>query len=222
MGVHMRAWNSEGISTGQGATNMIEASTDTPHTTVLIIDGDAIVRIDLRDLLETMGYRVIGEADDAQGAITMASRLHPDLVIMGVRLAGDMDGVDAAAVLTSKRVAPVLLLSHFGDARLVHRAAVAGAAAYVLMPFDEDSLRPAIEIALSRWRKIESLEQKVIDLTEELETRKVVELAKSVLMRQYALTEDEAFKRMTRVSAESHKTMRAVAEAIILAQGLSA
>ena len=127
---------------------MTNSLTDTPNTSVVIVDDDAILRLDLRDLLQTMGYHVIGETRDARAAINIARRLRPDLVIMDVRLPGNMDGVDAAAVLTAERIAPVLLLSGFSDAEVAHRAAEAGAAGYVLKPFHEDNLRPAIEIAL--------------------------------------------------------------------------
>jgi response regulator NasT len=199
---------------------MTDASNETAEPGVLIADEDAIARLDLRDLLKTMGYRVVGETRDGPSAIAMASKLRPDLVIMAVPLAGEMDGIDAAAALTDRRVAPVLLLSHFCDPLLAHRAAEAGAAGYVLKPFAEDNLRPAIEIALSRSRRIKALEEKVLELLEEMETRKVVEEATGMLMREHALSEEEAIRRMERAGAESRKTMRAVAEAIILAQRL--
>jgi two-component system, response regulator PdtaR len=191
-------------------------------TSVVIADDDAILRLDLRDLLHTMGYRVVGETSDAPAAVDLARKLRPDLVIMDVRLPGNMDGIDAVALLAAERIAPVLLLTGFSDAELAHRAAEAGAAGYVLKPFDEDNLRPAIEIALSRSRQIMGLEQKVMDLLEELETRKIIEHAKGMLMHEHALTADEALSRMQKASIDSHKTMREVAEAIILAAGIGA
>src|SRR5207248_7718339 len=126
----------------------------------------------------------------------LARKLRPDLVIMDVRLPGNIDGIDAVALLAAERIAPVLLLTGFSDADLAHRAAEAGAAGYVLKPFDEDNLRPAIEIALSRSRQIMGLEQKVMDLLEELEMRKLIEHAKGMLMQEHALTADEALSRM--------------------------
>ena len=191
-------------------------------TSVVIADDDAILRLDLRDLLQTMGYRVVGETSNARAAVDLARKLRPDLVIMDVRLPGSMDGIDAVALLAAERIAPVLLLTGFSDADLAHRAAEAGAAGYVLKPFDEDNLRPAIEIALSRSRQIKGLEQKVTDLLEELETRKIIEHAKGMLMQEHALTADEALNRMQKASIDSHKTMREVAEAIILAANIGA
>ncbi|MFL5734806.1 MAG: ANTAR domain-containing response regulator [Chloroflexia bacterium] len=191
-------------------------------TSIVIVDDDAILRLDLRDLLQIMGYQVVGETWEARTAIKLAYKLRPDLVIMDVRLPGNMDGIDAAAELNARRIAPVLLLTGFSDPELIHRAAEAGAAGYTLKPFDEDHLRPAIEIALSHSRQIRSLEQKVRDLLEELETRKIVEHAKSMLMREHHLTEDEALSRMQKASDLSHKTMREVAEAVILAADIGA
>jgi AmiR/NasT family two-component response regulator len=191
-------------------------------TTILIVDKDAIMLLDLRDLLQRMGYQVVGEALDARGAIKLARQLGPSLVIMGVQLAGDMDGIDATAVLASEQVAPVLLLTSLSDANLARRAAEAGATGYLLKPFDEDSLRPAIEVSISRFRQIRLLENKVNHLLEELETNKLVERAKGVLMNQHKLTEEEALARIQQVCNSTNKSMRAVAEAIVLAQRIGA
>jgi response regulator NasT len=201
---------------------MTDISDNISGTTILIVDEDSILRLDLRDLLQAMGYLVIGEARDGQSAITMARSLHPDLVIMGVRLVGDMDGVGVAAMLTSERIAPVLLLSHFSDAPLARRAAEAGVAGYVLKPVDEGNLYPAIELAISRFRQIQSLENKIRYLLDELETTKLLERAKGVLMKQHQLTEEEALARIENVCSNSKKSIRVVAEAIILTQRLGA
>ena len=187
------------------------------ETSVVTVDDDAIVRLDLRDLLRTMGYQVVGEAGDAQSAINLTRKLRPDLVIMDVQLPGEMDGIDAAAVLTAQRTSAVLLLAALSDSNLAQRAAEAGATGYLLKPFSEDELRPAIEIALSRSRQIQALEKKVIDLIEELETHKIIEHARGMLMHEHNLTADEALSRMEKASTNSLKPMRAIAEAIILA-----
>jgi response regulator NasT len=191
-------------------------------TTILLVDKDEIVRLDLRDLLRGMGYQVLADASDARRAISLARRLRPNLVIMGVHLAGDMDGIDATAVLASEQVAPVLLLASQSDADLARRAAEAGAAGFLLKPVDEDSLQPAIEVAVSRFRQFCLLENRVNSLLEELETSKAVERAKAVLMKQHRLTEEEALARIQQASSSTKKSIRAVAEAIILAQRLGA
>src|SRR3954470_11205622 len=121
------------------------------QTRLVIADDDSIIRLDLRDLLQRMGYVVAGEAADAQSAVNMAREVRPDLVIMDIRMSGTMDGIDAAAILTAEHIAPVLLLTAFSDIELVQRATEAGVVGYLLKPFNEDELRPAIEITLARF-----------------------------------------------------------------------
>ncbi len=188
----------------------------TAQTRILIVDDDSLIRLDLRGLLEQMGYAVVGEAGDAAGAISSARNLRPDLVFMDIRMAGDLDGIDAAATLTAENLAPVLLLTAFSDLELVQRAADAGVVGYLLKPFSEAELRPAIELTLARFREYRTLAAETADLRDQLETRKLVERAKGMLMQQLKLTEAEAFSRIQRASMNTRKPMRAIAEAILL------
>jgi response regulator NasT len=166
------------------------------QTRIIIVDDDSLIRMDLRDLLQRMGYLVVGEAGDAQSGINTARSLRPDLVIMDVRMAGDKDGIDAAATLTAERLAPVLLLTAFSDMDLVQRATEAGVGGYLLKPFSEGELRPAIEVTLARFREFQELSREAQDLRDQLDTRKLVERAKGVLMNQLHLSEEEAFSRI--------------------------
>lgn len=185
---------------------------------VLIVDDDPIFRLDLRDLLRTMGYLVVGEAGEAQRAIALARKLRPDLVIMDIRLPGEMDGIAAAEILTAEQIAAVLLLTGFSDVDLAQRAAEAGATGYLLKPLTEDILRPAVHIACARFRQIQSLQQELLGLREEQETLQIIERATNVLMSEYQLSEEEALDRIRTASTTARKPPRAVAEAIILAK----
>ena len=192
------------------------------QTRIIIVDDDSLIRMDLRDLLQRMGYLVVGEAGDAQSGINTARSLRPDLVIMDVRMAGDKDGIDAAATLTAERLAPVLLLTAFSDMDLVQRATEAGVGGYLLKPFSEGELRPAIEVTLARFREFQELSREAQDLRDQLDTRKLVERAKGVLMAQYNLNEAEAFRRIQKASMDTRRPMKAIAEAILLTSQVSA
>jgi response regulator NasT len=185
---------------------------------VLIVDDDPIFRLDLREMLRMMGYLVVGEAEDAPHALALARKLRPELVIMDAELPGDMDGIAAAEILTAEQSASVLLLTGFSSSDLAQRAAAAGATGYAVKPLTEDMLGPAIHIALSNFRQIQSLQQEVLDLREEQETRQIIEQATKLLMNEYHLSAEEARNRMWRASMTAHKSPRAIAEAIILAQ----
>jgi two-component system, response regulator PdtaR len=191
------------------------------QTRIIIVDDDSLIRMDLRDLLQRMGYLVVGEAGDAQSGINTARSLRPDLVIMDVRMAGDKDGIDAAATLTAERLAPVLLLTAFSDMELVQRATEAGVGGYLLKPFSEGELRPAIEVTLARFREFQELAREAQDLRDQLDTRKLVERAKGVLMNQLHLSEEEAFSRIQKASMNTRKPMKAIAEAILLSKQIS-
>jgi two-component system, response regulator PdtaR len=185
---------------------------------VLIVDDDPIFCLDLRDLLAPMGYLVVGEAADAQQAVALARKLRPDLVIMDVRLPGDTDGIAAAAILTSEQTAAVLLVTGCSDLDLAQRAADAGATGYLLKPLTEDILRPAMHIALSSFRHIRALQQEVLGLREEQETRQLIDRAVDLIISEYHLSAEEASARIRTASTTAGKSPRAVAEAIILAQ----
>ncbi|MGI8587184.1 MAG: ANTAR domain-containing response regulator [Chloroflexia bacterium] len=186
------------------------------ETRLIIVDDDSIIRLDLRELLTQMGYSVAGEAPDAQSAIVLAREIRPDLVIMDIRMPGELDGIDAAATLTQEQIAPVLLLTAFSDPELVRRATEAGVVGYLLKPFSEGELRPAIEVTLARFREFQLLGREAHDLREQLETRKLVERAKGVLMAQHNITEAEAFRRIQKTSMDTRRPMRAIAEAVLL------
>jgi response regulator NasT len=172
--------------------------------------------MDLREMLTNLGYLVMGEAGDGQSAINLTWELRPDIVIMDIKMP-DMDGIEAARILTQERLAPVLLLSAYSQQELVQRAKEAGVASYLVKPFRESDLTPSIEVALARFNEFRSLEIEIDDLKETLETRKAVERAKGILMQLQNMNEAEAFRRIQKMSMDNRKPMKAVAEAIILA-----
>jgi response regulator NasT len=182
---------------------------------IVIADDESLIRLDLREMLTHLGYDVIGEASDGNSAMDLARKLRPDLVIMDIKMP-DLDGISAAEGLTSDRIAPVVLLTAYSDQALVERAKEAGVVGYVVKPFREAELMPVIELSLARFEEFQSLEREVGNLKEALESRKVVERAKGVLMEVHGLKESEAFHRIRRTSMDARKSMREVAEAILL------
>ena len=181
---------------------------------VLIAEDEALIRLDLKEMLEEEGYRVVGEAGDGAHAVSLAVELDPDLVILDVQMPG-MDGLAAAEQIAADRIAPVIILTAFSQRDLVERARVAGAMAYLVKPFQKHDLAPAIEMAMSRYTERAALEAEVGDLTERLESRKAIDRAKSQLMTQRSWTEPEAFRWIQRTAMDRRKSMRSIAEAVL-------
>jgi len=182
---------------------------------VIIADDESLIRLDIKEMLTTLGYLVVGEAGDGVSAVNLARELRPDLVIMDIKMPG-MDGIAAAKVLTEEKLAPVLLLTAFSQQDLVERAREAGVVGYIVKPFREAELVPAIEIALARFQEFQALEKETADLKETLETRKLVDRAKGLLMDTHGLTEAEAFRKIQKMSMNTRKPMKEIAEAILL------
>ncbi|MGD8623388.1 MAG: response regulator [Anaerolineae bacterium] len=188
------------------------------RTRVIIADDESIIRMDLREMLTNLGYLVIGEVGDGRSAVNLSQELKPDIVIMDIKFEGEeFDGIDAARILTEERIAPVLLLTAYSQRDLVVRAREAGVVGYLVKPFREADLVPAIEVALARFAEFRTVEEQVDDLAEALETRKFVDRAKGILMDSQGLTEADAFRRIQKMSMNTRKPMKDVAEAIILA-----
>jgi len=188
---------------------------------VIIADDESVIRMDLREMLTNLGYLVIGEVGDGRSAVNLARELKPDVVIMDIKMP-DMDGIDAAKVLTEERISPVLLLTAYSQQELIERAKDAGVVGYIVKPFRESDLAPAIEVAVTRFAEFRALEKEVGDLKLALETRKSVDRAKGILMDTQRLTEAEAFRKIQKMSMNTRKPMKEVAEAIILAHQASA
>jgi response regulator NasT len=182
---------------------------------IIIADDESLIRLDLREMLTHLGYDVIGEAGDGLSAMELARKLRPDLVIMDIKMP-DLDGISAAESLTVDRIAPVVLLTAYSDQALVDLAKEAGVVGYVVKPFREAELMPVIELSLARFEEFQALEREVGNLKDALESRKVVERAKGVLMEVHGLREAEAFHRIRKTSMDARKSMREVAEAILL------
>jgi response regulator NasT len=182
---------------------------------IIIADDESLIRLDLREMLSHLGYDVIAEAGDGRSALDLARKLQPDLVIMDIKMP-DVDGITAAEELTRAKIAPVVLLTAYSDQALVERAKEAGVVGYVVKPFRETELMPVIELCLARFAEFRSLEREVGSLKDALEARKVVERAKGVLMEVHGLRESEAFHRIRKTSMDARKSMREVAEAILL------
>jgi len=186
---------------------------------IIIADDEPIIRLDLRKTLENMGHQVVAEAGDGSRAVDMARELKPDIVILDIKMP-ELDGIDAAKMITTDGIAPVLLLTAYSQKDLVDRAKDAGVFAYLVKPFKEADLLPAMEIAISRYEEFVELENEVSDLENKLDTRKAVDRAKGILMDQYGLKEQEAFRRIQIQSMNTRKSMREIAEAIIIAHNV--
>ena len=181
---------------------------------VLIAEDEALIRLDLKEMLEEEGYVVVGEAADGEQAVSLAFELRPDLVILDVKMP-KLDGIAAAERIAAERIAPVVILTAFSQRELVERAREAGAMAYLVKPFGSTDLLPTIEMAVSRHAQIVGLEKEVGGLQEQLEARKVVDRAKGVLMTEHGMTEPDAFRWIQRTAMDRRTTMRSVAEAVI-------
>jgi response regulator NasT len=182
---------------------------------LVIADDESIIRMNLRETLVGLGYLVVGEAGDGVSVINLARELRPDLVVMDIKMP-KLDGIQAAQVLTEEKIAPVLLLTAYSDRELVDRAKEAGVVNYIVKPFREGELLPAIEIALGRFAEFREIEREINDLKDTLETRKLVERAKGVLMDTQGLKEQEAFRKIQQLSMNTRKSMREIAQAILL------
>ena len=195
--------------------------TDRPTTElrVLVAEDEALIRLDLVELLTDEGYSVIAEAGDGEEAVELARKHQPDLVVMDVKMP-KMDGISAAAIIAEERIAPVVMLTAFSQRELVERARDAGAMAYVVKPFDASDVVPAIEIAMARFAEIRAVEAEVADLEERFESRKAVDQAKGLLQEGLGLTEPEAFRWIQRTAMDRRTSMQAVANAVL--EGLSA
>src|SRR5918911_3032520 len=188
-------------------------------TRIIIADDETIQRMDLKDVLTKQGYLVIGEAGDGMSAVNLARELRPDLVIMDIRMP-EMDGIEAASTLTAEDIAPVLLLTAYSEPDLVQRATQAGVIGYLVKPFREAQLGPAIDVTLSRFREFRQVRTELGNVKEALEARKVIERAKGLLMERYSLSEADAFRRIQKRSMDTRRSMKEIAEAILLADEL--
>jgi response regulator NasT len=185
---------------------------------VLIAEDEALIRLDLREMLQEDGFDVVGEAADGEQAVLLATELAPDLVICDVKMP-KMDGIAAAAEIVGKRIAPVVMLTAFSQRDLIERARDAGAMAYLIKPFQKRDLLPAIEMATSRFAEIRALESEVSGLRERLEARKLIERAKGTLMTRHGMSEPEAFRWIQRAAMDNRTSMRAVAELVLEGDG---
>ena len=192
--------------------------TDAIARRVLIAEDEALIRLDLKEMLEEEGYDVVGEAGDGETAVSLAEQLRPELVILDVKMPV-MDGIAAAERIAGARIAPVVILTAFSQRDLVERARAAGAMAYLVKPFQKKDLLPTIEMATSRFAEIVALESEVHDLADRLETRKLVERAKGILMERQGMTEPEAFRWIQRTAMDRRTSMKMVASAVL--EGLS-
>jgi response regulator NasT len=181
---------------------------------VLIAEDEALIRMDLAEMLGEQGYEVVGQAGDGARAVELAEELRPDLVILDVKMPV-LDGIAAAERIAGERIAPVVILTAFSQRELVERAREAGAMAYLVKPFSPSDLVPAIEMAASRFAELRALEQEVAGLQDRLDTRKAVDRAKAVLQSELDLSEPDAFRWIQKTAMDLRRSMREVAEGVV-------
>jgi response regulator NasT len=186
---------------------------------VLIAEDEALIRLDLAEMLTEEGFEVVGQAVDGEQAVAMATELRPDLVILDVKMP-KKDGIDAAGEIVAEQIAPVVILTAFSQRDLIERARDAGAMAYLVKPFSKADLLPAIELAVARYAETAALRLEVADISQRLEARKIIDRAKGLLMTHQKMTEPEAFRWIQRTAMDRRTSMQAVAGAVL--EGLSA
>ena len=197
-----------------------ETELPTPQARILVVDDESIIRLDLRERLTELGYTVVGEAADGHMAVTLTRSLDPDLVLMDIKMP-KMDGITAARILLEERIAPIVLLTAFSDRDLVEDARDAGVLGYISKPFREADLVSTLEVAIARFAELREIELENANLKETLETRRLVERAKGLLMDSQGLSERAAFRRIQKLAMDRRKPMKEIAEAIILANEIS-
>lgn len=181
---------------------------------VLVAEDETLIRLDIVEILNGAGYDVVGEAENGERAVELARELRPELVVMDVKMPV-MDGITAAKTIAEEKIAPVVMLTAFSQRDLVESAREAGAMAYVVKPFGENDLIPAIEIAAARFEELRALEEEVSSLAEQFETRKLVDRAKALLISTMGLSEPQAFRWIQKTSMDRRLTMREVAETVV-------
>ena len=188
-----------------------------PQRRVVLAEDEALIRLDLKEMLEEEGYEVVAEAGDGEAAVRLAKEHRPDLVVLDIKMPG-LDGLSAAQRISDERIGPVLILTAFSQKDLVERAAQARAMGYLVKPFHKEDLIPAIELAMARWGEVEALEAEVSDLSERLETRKLVDRAKGVLMDRYGMQEADAFRFLQKTAMDRRLAMGEVARRVVEGQ----
>lgn len=191
-----------------------DSGAEAEHPRVVVAEDEALIRLDLVELLEEHGYEIVGQASDGEEAVRLANELEPDLIVMDVKMP-KMDGITAADKIAEDRICAVVMLTAFSQRDLIKRAKEAGAMAYVVKPFDASDVIPAIEIAMARFAEIRGVEDEVMDLEERLESRKIVDQAKGILQTSRDLTEPEAFRWIQKTAMDLRKSMREVAQGVI-------
>jgi len=187
---------------------------------IVIADDDPVIRMDLKAMLEDLGHEVVGEADNGEAACYMCKSAKPDLVILDIMMP-KMSGLEAASAISKVRLAPVLMLTAYSEAPMIEEATRAGVLAYLVKPFRKQELQPAIEVSLARYRELQALEGQIDTLHDQMETRKAVGRAKAILMARHDLAEREAFRRLQAQSLSMGKSLREIADAIILTEDLN-
>ena len=193
---------------------MTQAKEAPGPTRIVVAEDEALIRLDLVEMLAEAGHDVVGQASNGEQAVELVKELRPDLAIMDVKMPV-LDGLGAAEQVHEERICPVIMLTAFSQKELVERARDAGVMAYLVKPFTASDLGPAIEIALSRWAEVKALESDIADLGEQLATRKAVERAKGVLMKKLKITEADAFRWIQKTAMDRRMGMREVAEAVV-------
>lgn len=183
---------------------------------VLIVDDEPVIRMDLRAMLEAMGHTVVGEADNGETALALARSLQPDLVIVDIMMPG-MDGIELSRRLAKERIAPVLILTAYSEQAMIEGVDKAGVLGYLVKPFREADLAPAIQVAVSRYREMRAIETQMLNLEREMKARKTIGRARRVLAQKLGISEDEAFRRMVSTAESTGKPLVEVAEAVLLA-----
>ena len=191
-----------------------DSGAEAEHPRVVVAEDEALIRLDLVELLEEHGYEIVGQASDGEEAVRLANELEPDLIVMDVKMP-KMDGITAADKIAEDRICAVVMLTAFSQRDLIKRAKEAGAMAYVVKTFDASDVIPAIEIAMARFAEIRGVEDEVMDLEERLESRKIVDQAKGILQTSLDLTEPEAFRWIQKTAMDLRKSMREVAQGVI-------
>lgn len=185
---------------------------------ILVVDDEPIIRMDLREILEDCRCVVVAEASDGETAVNLARSTRPEAALMDIKMPGNIDGLDAARILIEEEICPVVLLTAYNHHEFIEESADVGVFGYLIKPINENEVYPALKVAVAKWQYLQSIKEENASLKDKLEKRKIVDIAKGILMDKYDMKEREAYKRIQKLSMEKRIDMSEIAKSIIISQ----
>lgn len=188
---------------------------------ILVVDDEPITRMDLIEILQEQNCTVVAEAADGKTAVNLGRTIRPEITLMDIKMPGSIDGLDAARILAEEEICPVVLLTAYNHKKFIEKSADAGVFGYLIKPIDENEIFPALKVAVAKWQYTQELKEENAKLKNKLEKRKIIDIAKGILMDKYDMKEKEAYRKIQKLSMEKRTDMSEIAKSIIISQELT-